>query len=113
MNQGARNGEALALSPGQVWRPLFDIGFVTVRHPLDKFLGARQARGAHRVRECQPRASRDDVVPDRTAEEKIALQDYAEALPQMAKVDVLQVAPVDLEKTAVVTIEALQQTGDG
>ena len=49
----------------------------------------------------------------RAAEQEVVLQDHAEALPQVPKVDLAQIGAVDLQVAAVVAVDALQQAGDG
>ena len=80
----------------EVGRALLDVGLVAVRHALDEFLGAGEARRAHRVGQRQPRTAGDDVVADRAAEQEIVLQHHAEALPQVPQVDLAQIGAVDL-----------------
>ena len=101
------------LAAREVGRAFLDVGLVAVRHALDEFLGAGEARRMHRVRQRQARAAGNDVVADRAAEQEVVLQHHAEALAQMPQVDLAQIGAVDLQEAAVVAVDALQQAGDG
>ena len=66
--------------------------------PLDEFLGAGKPRGMHRIGQGQAGAAGDDVVADRAAEQEVLLQHDAEALAQMAQVDLAQIRSVELQE---------------
>ena len=112
-DQRARDREALPLAAGEVGRAFLDVGLVAVRHALDEFFGAGQPGRAHRVVQRQARPAGEDVVADRAAEQEVVLQHDAEALAQVAQVDLAQIGAVDLHIAGVVAVDALQQAGDG
>ena len=97
VDQRAGDGEALLLTARKVGRAFLDVGLVAVRHALDEFLGAGQPRRAHRILEREAGPAGQDVVADRAAEQEVVLQHDAEALPQVAQVDLAQVDAVDLQ----------------
>ena len=113
VDQRARDGEALLLAAGQIGRAFLDVGFISVRHALDEFLGAREPCRAHRILEREAGPAGEDVFANRAAEQEVVLQHDTEALPQMAQVDLAQVAAVDLQEARIVAVDALQQAGDG
>ena len=112
VDQRARDREPLALAARQIGRAFLDVGLVAVRHPLDELLGAGEPRRAHRVGQREAGTAGDDVVADRAAEQEILLQHDAEALAQMAQIDLAQIRAVDLQEARVVAVDALQQPGD-
>ena len=113
VDERPRNGEALALAAGEIGRALLDIGLVAIGHALDEFLGAGKPRSLHSIGEREPGAARDDVVPDRAAEQEVLLQYDAVALAQVAQIDLAQIRAVQLQEAAVVAVDALEQARDG
>ena len=71
-----------------------------------------ETRGTHGVRQRQSRASGNDVVADRAAEQEVALKNHTEVLAQMPQVDLAQIRPVDLQEASVIAVDPLQQAGD-
>ena len=111
-DQRARDGDALALATGEIGRSLLDPGLVTLRQALDELLGACEPGRAHRVLEVEAGPPGQDVVLHRAAEQEVLLQHDAEALAQMAQIDLAQIRPVDLHRARIVAVDTHEQAGD-
>ena len=112
-DQRAGDGQPLALAAGQVGRAFLDPGLVALRQALDELLGAGEPGRPHRVLEAEAGTPGEDVVLDGAAEQEVVLQHHAEALAQMAQVDLAQIRAVDLHRAGIVAVDAHQQPGDG
>jgi hypothetical protein len=66
----------------------------------------------HRVRKRQAGTAGNDVIPHRSSEQEVFLQNNAEALSQMPKIDFAKIRTVHLDEAAVVAIDPLQQARD-
>src|ERR1043166_2851292 len=107
VNQRAGNREtpALATRPGP--RAFLPRCRITVRQPLDEFVRAGELSGAdHLVKRCG-RLGHRDVLADRGAKQEILLQDDADLGAQMRELELLQILPVDLDKSGLRLVEAL------
>ena len=108
VDERSSNCNSLLLTARKIGRAFFNITVIAVGHAFDEFFGACQARGLNRVLRRQAGTSGDDVVADRTSEQEVVLQDDAQILPQMTKVDLSNVDAVDLHKSAVFSVDRLQ-----
>src|SRR6185437_8054644 len=104
-DQCARYGKALALAAGKVGRAFLNPGFIALRQALDELLRAGEPRRAHRVLETKAWPPGEDIVLDRAAEQEILLQHDAEALAQMAQIDLAQIRPVDLDRPRILSVD--------
>src|SRR5579872_982008 len=111
-DEGAGDGEALTLAAGEVGRAFLDPGLVTLRQALDELLGPGKPGRAHRVLEAEAGASGEDVVLHRAVEQEVLLQHDAEALAQMAQIDLAQLRPVDLHRAGIISVDSHQQARD-
>ena len=75
--------QSLALTAGQIGRPLLNKRFVPGGQPLDEFLGAGQAGRLNDLLESRIGLGGGDGFAERAAEQEILLQHDAEARTQM------------------------------
>src|SRR5262245_19762455 len=98
--QGARDGDALALAAGELDAALADDGVVALLEALHELLAVSGAAdgldlGARRVR-----AREGDVLGDRAVEQEVVLQDHAEVAAVVGQAQAREVAAVDRDAPA-------------
>ena len=111
--QGAGQGDALALASRKREAPLPHHRVVTRRQHLDELVGfGRLRRGPHLL-VGGVRAAVGDVVPDGGGEQEGVFEDHPDAAAQIVEAQVGHVHPVERDGAGVDVVEAGQEQGHG
>src|SRR5665213_1318359 len=110
---GARDGNALPLSSGELDAALADNGVVLVGEPLGELVDARDAAGLHEQGFAGMWTAEEDVLADGAVEEKRFLEDDAELSAKAAEADCAEVHSIDTNLSTDGSMEAAQEGDDG
>ena len=111
--QGAGDGDPLALPAGERVAPLAHHGVVPVGQPIDETGGTGRLGCGHDLLEGGVGATVGDVVPDRHGEEEGLVEDDTDVGPQAREGEVADVVPVDPHGAPGGVVEAGQHAGHG
>ena len=111
--EGAGDGDALALPARERVATLADHGVVAVGQAVDEAGGTGRLGRGHDLFEGGVRSAVGDVVPDRHGEEEGLVEDDADVGPQAGEGEVAHVVPVDPDGAAGGVVEAGQHAGHG
>ena len=112
-DQGAGDGDALALAARQARAVLAHHGVVAFGQFANEIVGARQFRHGDDGINGQRRVAQGDVVAHGAVEEDIFLQHHADLAPQRGRVDDGDILPVDQHLAPLGNVQALRQPRQG
>ncbi len=110
---GAGDGEALALAAGELDAALADDGVVPLGEALGELVDAGDAAGFHELLFGRVGAGEEDVLADGAVEEEGLLQDDAELLAVAGEADGGEVDAVDEDLAAGRGVEGADERDDG
>ena len=110
---GAGDGQQLALSLAEVAGALREFGLVALRQLADEVIGVRQFGGFDTLLVGRVEAAVADVLHDGIRKQEGILQDDPQLLAQISFGDLADVASVDRDAAFIDLIEAGQQIDDG
>src|SRR5262249_18773086 len=112
-DDGAGDGDALALAAGERHAALADHRVVTFRRPLDEFVRVGQPGGADDLGVRGFGFAVGDVLPDRRAKENRLLQNKTDLLAQRIQTEVAHVLSINPDMPPKRIVEARYETDDG
>ena len=110
---GARNGDALALSAGELLSALADDGVVAVRQGHDEVVRFGDLGGLDNLLVGGVEGAIGDVLADGAVEEIDVLADKADGAAQVFEAQIAQVMPVETDAALFHVIEAQKQFDQG
>src|ERR1039457_6976188 len=113
LEQGARDGEALALSAGEFGAAIANHGLVAFREALDEIVGESGLSGGADGSFRYALAAVGDVVGHGVIEQKGVLRTQADLAAQAGQAEGAHVAAADLDAARGEVIETRHQVGDG
>ena len=112
LEEGPRNGDALALAAGQFYAAVADDGAHAGRQILDEIAARRDRRFQHLV-VGGFRLAVADVVHDRAVEQRNVLRHHADGLAQTVLRHARDILAVEQDAAVLRIVEALQQREQG
>ncbi len=109
LEEHPRDGDALLLASGQVGGGRVE----ALRQGRDLVVDAGLARRLIHLFQGGVRLSVPDVLHDRSVEDMVLLQDQADVLPQVVRIPLPEVHPIQGDGAAVRFVELVQQVHDG
>src|SRR5690606_15810226 len=109
LEDGAGNGDALALTSGQLLSALADDGVVSVREPADELLGFGQPSGTNDVLVTGAPAPVNDVLANGTMEEEDVLTDQADGAPEVIQAQLGDRDTIDRDGAFLDLVQAQKQ----
>src|ERR1017187_1024024 len=113
LQQGSRDGEALALSAGKLDAAIANHGVVAFREALDEFVGEGGLGGGADGFLLHAIAAVGDIVGHGVIEQKSILRHQADLAAQARQAEGTHVAAVDLDAARGKVVETRHQVGDG
>ena len=111
-HQGARNGDPLALPPGERSAPLAHRGVVALGQLQNEVMGAGERGSSDHALHGNGWIDERDVVAHRSVEQHVLLQHHADLTAQPGDVDHREVDAVHQHASALRDIEALDELGE-
>src|ERR1700736_600663 len=109
---GTRNGDALALSPGERSAPLAHHRVVALGQLQDKVVRARERGGGDHALHGNGRINERDIVAHRPVEQHVLLHHHPDLAPQPRDIDHREIDAVHQHPPALRDIEALNELGE-
>ena len=109
--QGARNGNALALAPAERGPLLAHRGVVALGQLADELVCARQAGGGHDGLQRRGGVANGDVLAHAAVEQEVVLQDDPDLATQLGRIHQADVDAVDQQAALLGRVQALHQLG--
>ncbi len=113
VEDGAGQGDALALPAGEPGAPLAHLGVVAVGLGHDEGVGVGRLRGLHDLLEAGAGPAVADVLGDGPAEQERLLEHDADLPAQVLEADLPEVHAVDLDDAVVHVVESGDQVHGG
>ena len=108
-DQGAGDGDALALPAREACAALADHRVVAVGQFQDEVMGTRQFRGRDDLIDRSPRIGQGNVLTDAAVEQHIVLQNDTDLPPEPAYIDHGEINPVDQDAARLPHVKTLNE----